>query len=64
LRGFADTDSARCYLSSSLRDDLPSPFVMADMERAVERIFAALKNKQQIGIWGDYDVDGTTGASG
>ena len=63
LRGFADTDSARCYLSSSLRDDLPSPFVMADMEPAVERIVAALKNKEQIGIWGDYDVDGTTGAS-
>jgi len=63
LRGFADTDAARCYLSSSLRDDLPSPFVMADMEPAVERIVAALKSKQQIGIWGDYDVDGTTGAS-
>lgn len=63
LRGFADADSARCYLSSSLRDDLPSPFVMADMAPAVERIVAALKSKQQIGIWGDYDVDGTTGAS-
>ena len=63
LRGFADTDSARCYLSSSLRDDLPSPFVMADMEPAVERIVSALTSKQQIGIWGDYDVDGTTGAS-
>jgi len=63
LRGFTDTESARCYLSSSLRDDLPSPFVMADMEPAVERIIAALKGKQQIAIWGDYDVDGTTGAS-
>jgi single-stranded-DNA-specific exonuclease len=63
LRGFADADAARCYLSSSLRDDLPSPFVMAGMEPAVERIVAALTSKQQIGIWGDYDVDGTTGAS-
>jgi single-stranded-DNA-specific exonuclease len=63
LRGFADADSARCYLSSSLRDDLPSPFVMAGMDPAVERIVGALKNKEQIGIWGDYDVDGTTGAS-
>jgi single-stranded-DNA-specific exonuclease len=63
LRGFADTDSARRYLSSSLRTDLPSPFQMADMEPAIRRLVDAIKNKQQIGIWGDYDVDGTTGAS-
>ncbi|HEY2921651.1 MAG TPA: single-stranded-DNA-specific exonuclease RecJ, partial [Candidatus Binatia bacterium] len=35
LRGFADSGSARRYLSSSLRTDLPSPFEMADMEPAV-----------------------------
>jgi len=63
LRGFADSAAARCYLSSSLRSDLPSPFAMADMERAVERIVTALAAQQQIAIWGDYDVDGTTGAS-
>src|SRR6266545_508694 len=63
LRDFADTDSARRYLSSSLRTDLPSPFEMADMEPAIRRLVEAIKNKQQIGIWGDYDVDGTTGAS-
>src|SRR5262245_15695744 len=63
LRDFADADAARCYLSSSLRDNLPSPFFMADMEPAVERIVGALTRKQQIGIWGDYDVDGTTGTS-
>ena len=55
--------SVRRYLSSSLSKDLPSPFEMADMEAAVRRIVAAIKNRQQIGIWGDYDVDGTTGAS-
>jgi len=63
LRGFADTDSARRYLSSTLRTDLPTPFEMADMEPAIRRLVEAIKNKQQIGIWGDYDVDGTTGAS-
>jgi single-stranded-DNA-specific exonuclease len=63
LRGFADTGSARRYLSSSLRTDLPSPFEMADMEPAVRRLIEALRNKEQIGIWGDYDVDGTTGTS-
>jgi single-stranded-DNA-specific exonuclease len=63
LRGCADVDSARPYLSSSLRNDLPSPFVMADMEPAVERIVDAIKYNEQIAIWGDYDVDGTTGAA-
>jgi len=63
LRGFSDTGAVRRYLSSSLSKDLPSPFEMADMEAAVRRIVAAIKNRQQIGIWGDYDVDGTTGAS-
>ena len=63
LRGFADSEAARRYLSSSLRTDLPSPFQMADMEPAIRRLVDAIKNKQQIGIWGDYDVDGTTGAS-
>ena len=63
LRGFTDNDATRCYLSSSLRSDLPSPFAMAGMEAAVDRIVAAVTNDEQIGIWGDYDVDGTTGAS-
>ncbi len=63
LRGFTDNDATRCYLSSSLRSDLPSPFAMAGMDAAVERIVAAVTNEEQIGIWGDYDVDGTTGTS-
>jgi single-stranded-DNA-specific exonuclease len=63
LRGFVDPDSAKRYLSSSLRSDLPSPFEMKDMEPAVHRIVEAIKRKELIGIWGDYDVDGTTGAS-
>jgi single-stranded-DNA-specific exonuclease len=63
LRGLADAESAKTYLSSSLRSDLPSPFAMAGMEAAVERIVRAVKNKELIGIWGDYDVDGTTGAA-
>jgi len=63
LRGLADLGSAKTYLSSSLRSDLPSPFAMTDMEPAVERIVHAIRQQQLIGIWGDYDVDGTTGAS-
>ena len=63
LRGYADAESARRYLSSSLRADLPSPFLMADMEPAVRRLVDAIRNKEQIAVWGDYDVDGTTGTS-
>ncbi|HEY7168282.1 MAG TPA: single-stranded-DNA-specific exonuclease RecJ [Candidatus Binatia bacterium] len=63
LRGFADLDSAKRYLSSSLRSDLPSPFEMKDMDRAVARIVDAIRREELIAIWGDYDVDGTTGAS-
>lgn len=63
LRGCDEGEKARRYLSSSLRADLPSPFEMADMEAAVRRIVDAIKSRQQIAIWGDYDVDGTTGAA-
>jgi single-stranded-DNA-specific exonuclease len=63
LRGLGDAASAHSYLTSSLRSDLPSPFTMADMEPAVERIVRAIKNGETVAIWGDYDVDGTTGAA-
>ena len=63
LRGCAQEGTARRYLSSSLRADLPSPFEMADMESAVRRVVHAVKNKEGIAIWSDYDVDGTTGAA-
>ncbi len=63
LRGYPDGQSAKRYLSSSLREDLPSPFDMIDMEPAVVRLVRAIEDKEQIGIWGDYDVDGTTGAA-
>jgi len=63
LRGYIDGQSAKRFLSSSLREDLPSPFEMVDMEVAVSRLVKAVEDKEHIGIWGDYDVDGTTGAS-
>jgi single-stranded-DNA-specific exonuclease len=63
LRDLTEIDTARCYLSSSLRSDLPSPFLMADMDVAVDRIVGAIRRAELITIWGDYDVDGTTGAA-
>src|SRR3990167_2936918 len=63
LRGLNDPDSARRYLLSSLRSDLPSPFLIAGMEQAAGRLVRALERKELICVWGDYDVDGTTGTA-
>lgn len=59
LRGIANAADAASFLSPSL-DQLLSPYLMLGMKEAVERICAAIANKEQILIYGDYDVDGTT----
>ena len=61
-RGIETEDAARAYLYPTL-DQLHSPFLMYGMEAVVERIRLAMKRGEQIWIFGDYDVDGTTAAS-
>ncbi len=63
LRGLRQPDAARSFFSSSLNSDLPSPLLLAGMKEAVDRIVLALERKESVCIWGDYDVDGTTGAA-
>ncbi|HEV7552251.1 MAG TPA: single-stranded-DNA-specific exonuclease RecJ [Candidatus Angelobacter sp.] len=58
LRGIAVANAER-FLSPSL-DHLHSPYLMRGMTAAVERLSAAIANKEGILIYGDYDVDGTT----
>ncbi|HEY0005801.1 MAG TPA: single-stranded-DNA-specific exonuclease RecJ, partial [Pyrinomonadaceae bacterium] len=53
-------DAARKFLRPSL-DQLHEPLLMLGMERAVERLLRAIDNGERIMVYGDYDVDGTTG---
>lgn len=58
-RGINDPEEARIFLKLPLTI-LPSPFQLKGMERAVERVEIALKRKEKICIYGDYDADGIT----
>ncbi|MCR4317484.1 MAG: single-stranded-DNA-specific exonuclease RecJ [Planctomycetes bacterium] len=61
-RGIDNADEARSFIMPSLRS-LHDPFLMKDMDKAVARIRKAVDDKEKICIYGDYDVDGTTGSS-
>ena len=56
-------DGADRYLSPRLRDLLPDPSVLKDMDRAADRLAAAIVGNEPIAIFGDYDVDGATSAA-
>lgn len=58
-RGIRTLEEAKLFFRPSL-DDLHDPFLMKDMNEAVERIELAIAKGQKILIYGDYDVDGTT----
>src|SRR3989441_4920147 len=59
LRGIADVESAERFLAPSLAH-LHSPYAMTGMKVAIERLESAIERKEDILIYGDYDVDGTT----
>jgi single-stranded-DNA-specific exonuclease len=58
-RGIETYEEAKKFFRPQL-SDLHDPFLMMDMEKAVERIEQAVSNDENILIYGDYDVDGTT----
>ncbi|HEV7645328.1 MAG TPA: single-stranded-DNA-specific exonuclease RecJ [Pyrinomonadaceae bacterium] len=61
-RGYGDLADARKFLNPSL-DQLHEPYLLKGMKEAIGRILLAIENKEKILIWGDYDVDGTTGTA-
>lgn len=61
-RGIETYEAARQFFRPSLAD-LHSPYLMKDMDKAVARIEAAIANAENILVFGDYDVDGTTAVS-
>ena len=61
-RGVTTFAQARSFFRPSL-DDLHDPFLMKDMDKAVERVGRAVATGEKILVYGDYDVDGTTAVS-
>ncbi len=61
-RGVRTFQQARSFFRPSL-EDLHDPFLMTDMDKAVERVHQAVVRKEKILVYGDYDVDGTTAVS-
>ena len=61
-RGIQTLEEARQFFRPTLAD-LHNPYLMKDMDKAVERIELAIENQENILIFGDYDVDGTTAVS-
>ncbi|WP_258543015.1 single-stranded-DNA-specific exonuclease RecJ [Parvicella tangerina] len=58
-RGITHFEDARAFFRPSL-DDLHDPFLMEDMQLAVDRLARALSDGEKIMVYGDYDVDGST----
>ena len=61
-RGIETFEEAKQFFRPQL-SDLYNPFLMKDMDKAVERLHRAITSNEKILVYGDYDVDGTTAVS-
>lgn len=59
MRGITTFEDAKTFFRPSL-EHLHDPFLMKDMDKAIERIDKAIAQREKILVYGDYDVDGTT----
>ena len=58
-RGITNYEEAKSFFRPSL-SQLHDPFLMKDMDKAVDRVLQAIQNGEKLLVYGDYDVDGTT----
>ena len=58
-----DVDKAMDYLAPSLRNLLPDPLHLRDMDKAVARLMQAIEGQEKIAVFGDYDVDGASSSA-
>lgn len=56
-------DNIESFLNPKVRDLMPDPFSLLDMQLAVDRVISAIKLRQKIVVFGDYDVDGATSSA-
>lgn len=56
-------EEAEGFLEPRLKDALPNPLHLKDMQGAANRLAEAIINKQSVAVWGDYDVDGATSSA-
>ena len=61
-RGVTTFETAKTFFRPNL-SHLHNPFLMKDMDKAVERLHRAISSNERILVYGDYDVDGTTAVS-
>ncbi len=62
-RGIDSPQAARAFLQPTLAAGLRSPLLMRDMDLAARRVIEGLRRRERIAVYGDYDVDGITGAA-
>lgn len=62
-RGLKNQKDIDEFFNPDYSQDLHDPFLLKDAEKAVERIFKALKQEEKVMVYGDYDSDGVSGAT-
>ena len=59
-RGIVGDDAVDIFLHPSIKEYMPDPYVLKDMDKATQVIADSICNGEKIAIYGDYDVDGIT----
>lgn len=61
-RGYT-LDTAAAFLAPTIKELLPDPYHLLDMEKGVKRLYQAISTNEKVAVFGDYDVDGATSSA-